>query len=200
MSDLVLLCLSKKPADHEPEKVSAVRQLLRMCETSILDAHAGCDFIDVRAVDFPLFDGRATGAYGPVVTDIADRVRAAKVVLFGFPAYWGALNGYGKNVLDVLGGAAYDAPDRRTPLTGKFVSAVIVGGSQGDSGAGLAQFRHCTGEMGAFPLPWSVTVDNPRTHPNMRDVLAECYLLPRKLMRLAGITFTEQPGEEPVHA
>lgn len=198
MSDVVLLCLSKKPGPHEEQKVSAVRQLLRMCETSIADAGVDCDFIDLREVDFPWFDGRSPSEYGVLVTDIADRLRSAKLVLFGFPAYWGALNGYGKNFLDVLGGAAYDAHDRRTPLTGTFVSAVIVGGSHGDSGAGLAQFRHCLGEMGAFPMPQAVALDNPRTHPNMRDVLTECYLLPRKLMRTVGIAFT-QP-QEAVHA
>lgn len=198
MSDVLLLCLSKKPGEHQPHKVSAVRQLLRVCETSVVDLGLKADFVDLREVDFPLFDGRSVAEYGPAVAAITDRLSKAKLVLFGFPAYWGGLNGYGKNFLDVIGGAAYDAPDRRTPLNGKPVAAVVVGGSQGDSDAGLAQFRHCLTEMGALPQPHAVALDNPRTHPDMHAVVTECYLLPRRLMRGADTTFTGQPEKPEV--
>lgn len=187
MSDVALLCMSRKPSEHEPLKRSAARQLLRVCETSLTDAGIDTDFIDLRDHDIPYFDGRPAADYGPVVDDLAARLRRARLVLFSFPAYWGGLNGYGKNFLDVLGGAVYDAKDRTTPLTGAFVSAVVVGGTQGDSGAGLAGFRHTMAEMGATPLPDAIALDNPRTHPAMKDVVTNCYRLPRTLMERAGM-------------
>lgn len=187
MSDVVLLCMSKKPGEHEPWKRSAARQLLRVCETSLTDAGIATDFIDLRDHEIPFFDGRPIGSYGPVVDDLAARLRHARLVLFGFPAYWGGLNGYGKNFLDVLGGAVYDAEDRETPLTGTFVSAVVVGGTQGDSGVGLAAFRHVMAEMGATPLPDAVALDNPRSHPAIKDVVTRCYRLPRTLMERSGL-------------
>ncbi len=200
MSAIELVCLSKKPAQSEPRKRSAARQLLRVCAEALSDAHIEAGFIDLRDVDFPWFDGRPVEAYGEAVQSISQRLTAARAVLFSFPAYWGGLNGYGKNFLDVMGGAAYDASDRGTPLSSTFVSAVVVGGSAGDSGTGLAQFRHSLAEMGAIALPWQVTLDNPRTHPNLEAVITECRTLPLRLARVAGIQPTASASPAPAES
>lgn len=188
MSDLLLICCSKKPPLDQPHVKSATRELLRLTASGLEDAGVPFGWLDMRDLNLPWFEGQPLQSYpDEALHNAAQQVTRARAVVLSMPAYWGGLAGVSKNLLDLLGGAAYDQADRRTPFSRTFVAPVIVGGATGDSAAGLLQFRHTLGEMGAMCLPMQVSVDNPREATTMETTVQQAYQLGVRVARTAGL-------------
>jgi NAD(P)H-dependent FMN reductase len=175
---VALVCGSKKPAAGQAARRSACRELLKVVERGVGNAGGEADFLDLATLELPCFDGRDVAAYGaPDLVDLDRRVRAAAGLVVAAPSYWGGVAGALKNALDLLGGAAYDAPGRTTPLAAKPVAVLVVGAGPGDARAGLTQLQGVLGCMGAHCLGEAVTVDNPRTCPDLGAVLERAFAL-----------------------
>jgi NAD(P)H-dependent FMN reductase len=186
MSDVLLVCLSQKPAPGQEGKPSATRQLLAVTRMALEDKHVSHDMVDIRESPFPFFDGRQPSDYGAPVTDVVDRIAHCRFLICSVPAYWGGMSGVSKNFFDVLGGAAYDATEEADLLAGKRVGAIIVGGAAGDAAAATTQLNTTVTLLGAAGLGAVVALDDPRSHPDMRDTVQECYQLPFRLVQEAA--------------
>jgi NAD(P)H-dependent FMN reductase len=170
---VLLVCGSRKPAPGL-EGRSAARELLRAVARGIEDEGGTCDWLDVRDLDLPFFDGRSVEAYGSRDLELAaSAVEEHERIVLSVPAYWGGPAGVVKNLLDVLGGAAYDAPpDQEPPLAGKLVFLLVVGSD--DSSAHLAHgaLRSVLAAMGAWVAPRAAVVGNPRRARSVEALVA----------------------------
>jgi NAD(P)H-dependent FMN reductase len=165
---LLFICGSRKPGPGK-QGPSAARELLRAVAAGVEAAGGAYDWFDLRELDLPFFDGRPASDYGSADLDrVTAAVAASDVLVLSVPAYWGAPAGVVKNLLDLIGGPAYDAPPEETPpLEGK-VAALLVVGADGISAAGaLGSLRLTLSSMGAWTAPRAVVVPNPR---QLRDV------------------------------
>ena len=174
MARYLLVCGSRKPAPGV-ERPSAARTMLHAVATAL--AGAGCDheLIDVRELELPFFDGRSADQYGSAdLARVSAAIDAAEVVVVSAPAYWGGPSGVVKNLLDLLGGAAYDAgPDRVRPLAGKTVAMLVVGADDVSAHVGAAWLRVTLAELGGSVAPRAFVVGNPRQLPRPRALLGE---------------------------
>jgi NAD(P)H-dependent FMN reductase len=165
---LLFICGSRKPGPGK-QGPSAARELLRAVAAGADAAGSPYDWFDLRELDLPFFDGRPASEYGS--TDL-DRVTAAlaasDVLVLSVPAYWGAPAGVVKNLLDLIGGPAYDAPpEQAPPLAGKVAALLVVGADDISAAGALGSLRLTLGSMGAWTAPRAVVVPNPR---KLRDV------------------------------
>jgi NAD(P)H-dependent FMN reductase len=173
-ADRVLaICGSRKPAPGAPGR-SAARELLRAVCAGATEAGADCDWLDLRDLDLPLFDGRGPDRYpDPDLARAAQLVADARVVLLSVPAYWGGPAGVVKNFLDLLGGPAYDAPpEQEPPLAGKVFALLVVGADPVSGPAALGAMRLTLGTMGAWVAPRAEVVGDLRTTRNVAALLA----------------------------
>ena len=187
MSEVLLVCLSQKPAPNQEDKRSATRQLLAVTKRALEDKHVSHDLVDIRETPFPFFDGRQPSEYGEPVTDVANRVARCRFLVCSVPAYWGGMSGVAKNFFDVLGGEAYDAVARTDLLAGKRVGAIVVGGAAGDAAAATSQLNSTVRLLGGDGLGAIVALDDPRSFPNLDVTVQECDRLPFRLVQGAEV-------------
>jgi NAD(P)H-dependent FMN reductase len=187
MARYLLVCGSRKPAPGV-DRPSAARTMLHAVATGLTGAGCDAELIDVRELDLPFFDGRNADQYGsPDLTRIAGAVSEADVVVLSVPAYWGGPSGVVKNLLDLLGGADYDAgPDRVLPLAGKTAAMLVVGADDVSAHLGAAWLRTTLAELGASVAPRAFVVGNPRKLPRPRALLDELADFGRYLATLAS--------------
>src|SRR2546423_8380962 len=108
-SRFLLICGSRKPARGR-DSPSAARTMLRTVGEGIAATGRSYEWLDLRDLDLPFFDGRAVEEYGsPDLDRLADAIADSTIVTLSVPAYWGGPAGVVKNALDCLGGAAYEA-------------------------------------------------------------------------------------------
>jgi len=89
------------------------------------------------------------------------------------PAYWGAPAGVLKNLLDLIGGAAYDLPlGTSLPLAGKMTALLVVGADRGSGHTALAAMRTTLAVMGAWTAPRAEVVGDPRQLRGVQALLA----------------------------
>ncbi|HEX6074328.1 MAG TPA: NAD(P)H-dependent oxidoreductase [Micromonosporaceae bacterium] len=170
---MVAVCGSRKPAPGV-EGRSAARELLRAVCAGATEAGATPEWLDLRDLDIPLFDGRGAEQFPDSdLSRAAKQIAAADVVLLSVPAYWGGPAGVVKNFLDLLGGPAYDAPpDTPPPLDGKVFALLVVGADQVSAPAAQAAMRLTLASMGAWVAPRCEMVADPRTLRNVGQLLA----------------------------
>lgn len=169
----LLICGSRKPPQgHEGR--SASREMLRVVAHGMTEAGAEYDWLDLRDLDLPFFDGRHGGAYeSPDLDRVLAAVEAATIIVFSVPAYWGAPAGVLKNLLDLIGGAAYDLPPGTSlPLAGKMTALLVVGADRGSGHTALAAMRTTLAVMGAWTAPRAEVVGDPRQLRGVQALLA----------------------------
>jgi NAD(P)H-dependent FMN reductase len=173
-SRFLLICGSRKPAPGR-ESPSAARTMLRAVGEGVAATGRSYEWLDLRDLDLPFFDGRSVEEYdSPDLARLADAIGESTIVTLSVPAYWGGPAGVVKNALDCLGGAAYDAaPDRTLPLEGKIVAVFVVGADDVSAYGAASDIRVTLSELGAWVAPRMVVVGNPRHHPNPRTLLAD---------------------------
>lgn len=186
-SRFLLICGSRKPAPGR-ESPSAARTMLRAVGEGIAAAGRSYEWLDLRELDLPFFDGRAVEEYGsPDLDRLADAIAESTIVTLSVPAYWGGTAGVVKNALDCLGGAAYDAaPDRTLPLEGKIVAFFVVGADDVSAYGAAADIRVTLSELGGWVAPRTVVVGNPRDLPNPRTLLADLKAFGEYVANLEG--------------
>jgi NAD(P)H-dependent FMN reductase len=175
MTDRMLaVCGSRKPAPGVAGR-SAARELLRAVCLGMREAGVEPDWLDLRDLDLPLFDGRGPDAYpDPDLSRAAATVTAADVIVLSVPAYWGGPAGVVKNFLDLLGGPAYDAPPgQQPPLAGKVFALLVVGADAVAGPAALGAMRLTLASMGAWVAPRAEVVGDLRTVRNTAALLAQ---------------------------
>lgn len=169
---VLAICGSRKPAPEAGGR-SAARELLRaVCQGMTLAGHSP-DWLDLRDLELPHFDGRMPGQYGsPDLDRAVAAVAAAETLIWSVPAYWGGPAGVVKNFLDVLGGPAYDAPpDQPPPLDGKVAALLVVGADHIAGPAALGAMRLTLASMGAWVAPRAEVVGNVRTIRSVGQLL-----------------------------
>lgn len=160
---ILFICGSRKPAPGV-DKPSAARELLRSVAEGTRQAGAEPEWLDLRELDLPFFDGRAATEHdNPDLSRVTKAIAAADVLVLSVPAYWGAPAGTVKNLLDLIGGPAYDAePGQSPPLSGKVVALLIVGADDLSAGSALSVMRMVLGSLGAWTAPDAMVIGNPR--------------------------------------
>jgi NAD(P)H-dependent FMN reductase len=175
MSDgrYLLVCGSRKPAPGV-DRPSAARELLKPIAAGMAEAGAEPEWLDVRDLDLPFFDGRDRHEYGSADLErVTAAVEAADVIVVSVPAYWSGPGGVVKNLLDLLGGAAYDQPPGTpTPLEGKLVALLLVGSDDESAAVARAQVQATLASMGAWTAPRAAVVANPRRVRSVEALLA----------------------------
>jgi NAD(P)H-dependent FMN reductase len=168
----LVVCGSRKPAPGT-DRPSAARELLRVVVAGMAEAGAEAEWLDVRELDLPFFDGRDRHEYGSLGLDrLGAAVAAAEVIVLSVPAYWAGPAGVVKNMLDVLGGAAYDQPPgTATPLNGKTVALLVVGADDESAAVARSQVQATLASMGAWTAPRAAVVANPRKIRSMDAVM-----------------------------
>jgi NAD(P)H-dependent FMN reductase len=172
-SPFLAICGSRKPA-LGLEKRSAARELLRAVVAGMTEAGVRPEWLDLRDLDLPHFDGRGVEEYGsPDLTLAAETVRRAEVIVLSVPAYWAGPAGVVKNFLDLLGGPAYDAPpDGDLPLTGKVVALLVVGSDEVAGPSALGSMRQTLAALGAWVAPRAHVVGDTREIRSVSSLLA----------------------------
>lgn len=169
----LLICGSRKPPAGQ-EGRSASREMLRVVAQGMMQTGAEYDWLDLRDLDLPFFDGRHGSAYGcPDLDRALAAVEAAAVIVFSVPAYWGGPAGVLKNFLDLIGGAAYDLPAGVSlPLAGKMTALLVVGADHGSGHTALAAMRTTLAAMGAWTAPRAEVIGDPRQLKSVQALLA----------------------------
>jgi len=162
-ASVLLVCGSRKPAPGV-DRPSASRELLRLAGEGIVAAGGQWEWLDLRDFTLPFFDGRSVDAYCCSDLDrIAAAVRGHATILLSVPAYWSGPAGVMKNLLDLLGGAAYDtAPGMVPPLVNKLVALLVVASDTTSGHAAVSAMRGTVQALGAWTPPQSAMVTNPR--------------------------------------
>lgn len=162
-TQILLICGSRKPAPGV-ERPSASRELLRLAGEGVVAAGGRYDWLDLRDLDLPFFDGRSVSDYGCADLDRVGRaVRAHQTVLLSIPAYWNGPSGVTKNLLDLLGGASYDAaPGTLHPFAGKLVALLVVASDAASGHSAVTAMRATVQALGAWTPPHSALVTDPR--------------------------------------
>lgn len=170
---ILAICGSRKPAPGV-EGRSAARELLRAVCAGATEAGIAPDWLDLRDLELPLFDGRGPDQYPDAdLSRAAARVADADTIVLSVPAYWGGPAGVVKNFLDLLGGPAYDAPaDATPPLAGKVFALLVVGADPISGPAALGAMRLTLATMGAWVAPRAEVVGDLRTNRNVAALLA----------------------------
>jgi len=174
MSDgrYLVICGSRKPAPGV-DRPSAARELLKPVMAGMAEAGVEPSWLDVREMELPFFDGRDRTEYGsPDLDRVTAAIEAADVIVLSVPAYWSGAAGVVKNLLDLLGGAAYDQPPGTyTPLEGRVVALLLVGGDDDSAAVARAQVQATLASMGAWTAPRAAVVANPRKIRNIEALL-----------------------------
>lgn len=153
-ASVLCLCGSRKPAPDRPEGRSASRELLRYASEGARAAGARVDWLDLRELDLPFWDGRSPEEYGsPDLEELVRRVRAADIIILSVPAYWNGVSGVVKNMLDLLGNG---------PLQNTWVGTLVVGMDDGSAWNAAAQLRSILAALGAWVPPLQFVVGDPR--------------------------------------
>jgi NAD(P)H-dependent FMN reductase len=147
--------------------------MLRVVAQGMTQAGAEYDWLDLRDLDLPFFDGRHGNAYGcPDLDRVVAAVAGASVIVVSVPAYWGGPAGGLKNLLDLVGGAAYDLPTGTSlPLAGKMTALLVVGADRGSGYTALATMRTTLAAMGAWTAPRAEVVGDPRQLKSVQALL-----------------------------
>jgi NAD(P)H-dependent FMN reductase len=171
-SPVLAICGSRKPAPESGGR-SAARELLRTVCHGMTLAGTTPDWLDLRELALPLFDGRMPEQYGsPDLTRAMADVAAAETLVLSVPAYWGGPAGVVKNFLDVLGGPAYDAPPGTPlPLAGKVAALLVVGADPVSGPAALGAMRMTLASMGAWVAPRAEVVGDLRAVRSVAPLL-----------------------------
>jgi NAD(P)H-dependent FMN reductase len=171
---ILLICGSRKPAPGSIAKKSAARELLKMLFKCIKDYGATSEIVDLREVNIPLFDGRDTEEYDSYdLTRFKEKVKSSKYIIISAPAYWGGVSGVVKNMLDLLGGVAYDKNNKNTPFTEKVVGLLVVGADNNSAFNASSQLRTILSSMGAVVLNQQVIIGDPRKISDASELLQQ---------------------------
>lgn len=159
----LLVCGSLKPGPGKESK-SAAREVLKIVKKSFVDhGYDHYDYLDLRDLQLPYFDGRGPEDYTEQSVKTWYRaVMSAEHLIVSAPAYWRTVSGGFTNALNVLGGPLYDYPEQADFLKGKKVSLIVVGAEYDDAVLAASQLRTTFSSMGAEVHPKEITVGNLR--------------------------------------
>lgn len=189
---VVVICGSCKPAPGI-DRPSAARELLKPVLAGIARAGATASVFDLRDMVLPFFDGRTGEQYDcPDLDRLTTALSEATTVFLAVPAYWQAPSGPLVNLLNILGGAAYDrTPGSRPPFEGKTAVQLVVGADPSSGYLAAAISRSMLASLGFLVSPRETVVANPRA---VRDVQALTKELRELGAHAAGPTAERTPG------
>jgi NAD(P)H-dependent FMN reductase len=153
---------SMKPAPGVAT-TSASRNVLTTALEGIASRYPHTMLLDLRERPVPFFDGRpASERPEPEARFAFECVARAGSLLFSIPAYWCAVSGVFKNLVDLLCGPLYDLDEPRTVFTDKIVGAIVLGADEESARAGAAQTTAIFDAVGARLVAEPIAIANPR--------------------------------------
>lgn len=138
---IVALCGSQRDGSH-------TRQALNRALAAAEARGATTDFVDITALDLPVFDSDQTGVGD--AEELRRRVRDADGVLLGMPMYHGSYSSVLKTALDYCGFDEFE---------GKTVGLLVVSGG-GFPTPALEHLRSVARALDAWVLPHQVAIPN----------------------------------------
>lgn len=162
----VSICASYKSESGRAGKRSATRQLGSIARSALARIVGPVDDLNLCDSRLPFFEGVPLTYYDDEGSmSFHKSIADATAILLQAPAYWQGPSGVVKNLLDLLGGAAYDdRNDCKTILQDKKVALMIVGAQSGDAELAKDQLRRTVISLGGQPMDNSFTIDNPAQH------------------------------------
>lgn len=109
-------------------------------------AGLSAEVVDASARSLPAFDARPADRDEPGVVALRAACRRARALAFAVPAASAGCAGSVLNLLQLAGGAAYDAPERPVPLAGRPVAIHVVG----PAGPGLLALEQLEAALAAL--------------------------------------------------
>lgn len=170
MTRIALVCGSRKPAPGRSER-SAAREMLREVERGVRAAGRETEWIDLREVELPWWDGRPPEGYASEDLDtVTATLDSCTAVVVSAPAYWNGLSGPVKNLFDLVG---------PNPWRDSTVAGLIVGMNDASAYAGEEQLRQVVSAVGAWWAPHSMVIGDPSSRTDIPE-------LRRELRRFGG--------------
>jgi NAD(P)H-dependent FMN reductase len=189
----LLICGSIKPPAGSTTP-SAARELLRVVAKEMRQVGAETDWLDLRDLRLPLFDGRRQEEYGSEDLErLAATIHAADLVVLSCPAYWSAPSGVLKNCLDLLGGPDYrrdEAAQSAGPgcFAGSVVVLLVVGADDAAAQNAQTSLRATLAHLGAWVAPTAFTVGNLRQVADRKVFMASLAQFAREVVALCERT------------
>jgi NAD(P)H-dependent FMN reductase len=163
---MVSICGSRKSESGLAGKPSATRKLGAVAKSALTRIVGPIKDFDLANLTLPFFEGLSLCDYADqALTSFYDAIAQSDAILLQAPAYWQGPSGVVKNLLDLLGGSAYDhLPETLTILSGKQVALMVIGAQNGDAACAELWLRNTVSSLGGQPLQTSFSLDNPRLH------------------------------------
>jgi len=140
---------SMKPAPGQTTP-SATRSVLGGAFATLAKIYPSLAIVDLRQSPVPLFDGRGPQEHNdPSVIAIHDTFARSGALYFAIPAYWRAVSGSFKNLIELMSGANYDGSPAATVFHEKPVGFFVIGADRQSAIAGAEQARGIFEAVGA---------------------------------------------------
>lgn len=188
---ILLICGSMKPPLNK-KTPSAARELLKIVQQGIHKAGGNTQFVDLRGMLLPFFDGREriSEYKNKDLLEIYKAIHKSDIVIISIPAYWGGPSGVVKNLIDLLGGPQYRKNTEESPLKGKLIGFIIVGDTEESAQGASVSIKNAISSQGGIVLSNSIVIGNPHGVKNLSELIKKLYKYGKSLWLIAQRTKT----------
>jgi multimeric flavodoxin WrbA len=183
---ILLICGSMKPPLNK-KTPSATRELLKIVQQGIHKAGGSTQFVDLRDMLLPFFDGREkiSEYKNKDLLAIYKVIHKSDMIVISIPAYWGGPSGVVKNLIDLLGGPRYRKNTEVSPLKGKIIGFMIVGDTEESAQSASVFIQNAINSQGGLALSNSIVIGNPHGVKNLNDLMQKFYMYGKSLWLIA---------------
>lgn len=183
---ILLICGSMKPP-LKKKTPSAAREFLKIVQQGIHKAGGKTQFIDLRDMQLPFFDGREKIAEykNKDLLGIQKAIHGSGIVIISVPAYWGGPSGVVKNLIDLLGGPRYRKNVEEPSIKGKIIGFIIVGDTEGSAQSASVSIKNAISSQGGIALSNSIVIGNPHGVKNLSELTKKLYMYGKSLWLIA---------------
>ncbi|WP_242219598.1 NAD(P)H-dependent oxidoreductase [Bacillus cereus group sp. BfR-BA-01380] len=178
MNRTLLICGSLKPAPELNIK-SATREFLKLIRRGFEEESKNrVDYIDIRDLDLPFYDGRKPLEYNHAgVNAMYNSINDNDYIVVAAPAYWRSVAGGIINAINLYAGPLYDYQDEFKPLKGKTVFLLITGASYEDAVHGAKQLKEVFHSLGATVVEKEFIIGNLKkmSYEEKKDISSKIY-------------------------
>lgn len=183
---ILLICGSMKPPLNK-KTPSAAREFLKIVQQGIHKTGGQTQFIDLRDMRLPFFDGREkiVEYKNKDLLGIKKAIHDSDIVIISIPAYWSGPSGVVKNLIDLLGGPRYRKNIEDSPFKRKIIGFVIVGDTEESAQSTSVSIRNAINAQEGIVLPISMVIGNPHDVQNISGLMQKLYAYGKSLWLIA---------------